>query len=128
LYPAVEAVARRMKLEIEAEAHPEQGHFYRSDHFSLAYAGIPAFTVSMGSHYEGKPDDFYEKVFQNYNDQHYHRPSDEYRDDWNFSGMEEMAQFGYLIGIEAANAGGLPTWKPGDEFLAAREKSGVKAH
>ena len=40
--------------------------------------------------------------------------------------MEEMAQFGYLVGIEAGNGSGLPTWKPGDEFLGAREKSGVK--
>ena len=35
----------------------------------------------------------------------------------------QMGQFGFLLGIEAANAATLPTWKAGDEFLAAREKS-----
>ena len=122
-YPTVEAVAKRMKLVIKEEGHPEQGHYYRSDHFEMAKVGIPAFTISMGTEYLGKPPDFYEKVFTEYNEKHYHQPSDEYRPDWNFAGMEQMAQFGFLLGMEAANAAGLPTWKAGDEFLAAREKS-----
>ncbi len=122
-YPSVEAVAKRLRITIESEGHPEQGHYYRSDHFSLAHVGIPAFSIDMGTHYEGKPPDFYEKTFQDYNDKHYHRPSDEYRDDWDFSGMQEMAQFGYLVGIDAANVNALPTWKAGDEFLPARQKT-----
>ena len=122
-YPVVESVARRMKLAIGPEGHPEQGHYYRSDHFSMAKVGIPAFTISMGNQYLGKPADFYEKVFTEYNEKHYHQPSDEYRPDWDFAGMEQMGEFGFLLGLEAANAPGLPTWKPGDEFLPAREKS-----
>jgi hypothetical protein len=37
--------------------------------------------------------------------------------------MEEVARFGFLIGTTVANQDKLPTWKPGDEFLPAREKS-----
>jgi hypothetical protein len=37
-----------------------------------------------------------------------------------------MGKFGFLMGIEAANLTSLPTWKAGDEFLAARQKSGVR--
>jgi len=40
--------------------------------------------------------------------------------------MEQYARFGLLIGIDVANLPKLPTWRPGDEFLAAREQSGVK--
>ncbi len=40
--------------------------------------------------------------------------------------MEEYARFGMLIGVNVANTPKLPTWRPGDEFLPAREKSGVK--
>jgi Zn-dependent M28 family amino/carboxypeptidase len=125
-YPVIEAVAKRMNLTVKPEAHPEQGHYYRSDHFSMARAGIPAFTISMGTEYLGKPADFSEKIFNDYNEKNYHSPSDEYRDDWDFAGMEQMAQFGFLLGLDAANASTLPTWKPGDEFLSARQKSGVK--
>ena len=39
--------------------------------------------------------------------------------------MEQYAQFGLLIGVNAANAPKLPTWRAGDEFLPARQKSGV---
>lgn len=122
-WPLVQAAARRMNLAIKAETHPEQGFFYRSDHFSFAHAGVPAFSVELGTDYEGKPRGYGDKVFEEYNAKHYHRPSDEYHDDWNFGGMQEVAQFGLGLAITVANQDGLPTWHKGDEFLPAREKS-----
>jgi Zn-dependent M28 family amino/carboxypeptidase len=115
-----------MTLTIEPDPHPEQGHYYRSDHFSMAQAGIPAFSISGGTHYFGKPADFAEKQFEEYNSKHYHQPSDEYQEDWDFSGMEQMARFGFEIGLEVANLDKLPSWREGDEFLAARQASGVR--
>ena len=74
----------------------------------------------------GKPADFGEKQFEEYNSKHYHQPSDEYHEDWDFSGMEQMARFGFEIGLEVANLDMLPSWREGDEFLAARQASGVR--
>ncbi|MBX5495084.1 MAG: M20/M25/M40 family metallo-hydrolase [Bryobacteraceae bacterium] len=122
VWPVVQNVAKRLRLEIKPDPRPEQGTYYRSDHFSFAKAGIPAFSVSMGTQFEGKPVDFGNTVFQEYNSKNYHQPSDEYREDWDFSGLEEIAKFGFLIGADAA---ALPTWRPNDEFLPARKKSGV---
>src|SRR5205085_12158508 len=45
-WPAVQAVAKRHGLEIEADERAHLGIFYRSDHFSLARAGVPAFSVA----------------------------------------------------------------------------------
>jgi Zn-dependent M28 family amino/carboxypeptidase len=126
LWPLVQQVAKQMTLTIEPDPHPEQGHYYRSDHFSMAQAGIPAFSISGGTHYFGKPADFAEKQVEEYNSKHYHQPSDEYQEDWDFSGMEQMARFGFEIGLEAANMDRLPSWREGDEFLAARQASGVR--
>lgn len=123
LMPIVEEAARRMTLEIKPDPHPEQGSYYRSDHFSFARFGVPAFSVEMGSTYYGKPAGYGEKIFDEYNDKHYHQPSDEYRDDWDFAAMEQAAKFGFLIGTNIANQEKLPTWHAGDEFLPAREKS-----
>jgi Zn-dependent M28 family amino/carboxypeptidase len=123
VWPTVQEVARQMKLAIKPDAQPEQGHYYRSDHFALAHGGVPAFSISLGTDYPGKPAGYGQKVFEEYNDKHYHQPSDEYHDDWNFDGMVEAAQFGFMIGTTVANQEKLPTWAPGDEFLAAREKS-----
>ncbi|MCS6954318.1 MAG: M28 family peptidase [Bryobacterales bacterium] len=116
LWPIVEQAARRMGLEIKPESRPEQGFYYRSDHFSFARAGIPAFSIKMGDEFFGKPEGYGRQLFEEYNAKHYHRPSDEYREDWDFSGIEQMARFGFLIGLDAANLPELPDWLPGSEF------------
>ena len=125
-WPVVEAVARQMELTINPEPRPEQGAYYRSDHFSFAHAGIPAFSVEEGDDFIGKPKGFGAKTFEEYNEKHYHQPSDEFQESWDFSGLAEMARFGFLIGTEVANQSSLPTWRAGDEFLDARKNSGVK--
>ena len=84
LWPLVQRDAKRMELEIKPDPQPEQGHYYRSDHFSLARVGIPAFSISAGTDYVGKPADFGKTVFEEYNAKHYHQPSDEYHEDWDF--------------------------------------------
>lgn len=120
LWPVVQEAARRYGFEIKPEAHPEQGLFYRSDHFSFARAGIPSFSIEMGSEFSGKPADFGNKLFDEFNKKHYHQPSDEFREDWDFSGLELIGRFGALIGLNAANADTLPAWKAGDEFSKLR--------
>jgi Zn-dependent M28 family amino/carboxypeptidase len=127
LWPIVQSDAKRMNLTIEPDPEPGQGHYYRSDHFSLARVGIPSFSISAGTQYIGKPADFGKTVFEQYNSTHYHQPSDEYRQDWDFASMEQMADFGLTLGLDFANTPKMPTWLPGDEFLKAREDSGVHA-
>jgi Zn-dependent M28 family amino/carboxypeptidase len=124
VWPVVQEAARRMHITIAPEAHPEQGEYYRSDHFSLAHAGVPAFSIEQGTDYPGKPAEYGKNLFEEYNDKHYHQPSDEYKDDWNFGGMEEVAEFAMRIATTVANQEMLPTWRAGDEFLPARERSG----
>jgi Zn-dependent M28 family amino/carboxypeptidase len=123
LWPLVQEVARRYSLTIKPDPRPEQGSYYRSDHFSLAKVGIPAFSIRQGDEFGGKPAGFGEQNFQDYNQNRYHQPSDEYDDDWDFSGLEELAKFGFTLGTSAANLSQMPTWNRGDEFLPAREKS-----
>lgn len=56
----------------------------------------------------------------------YHTPQDEFHEDWDFSGYPTVIRFSIDLARDAANAERLPTWNPGDEFRAARVKSGVK--
>jgi hypothetical protein len=81
--------------------------------------------VDPGEDLAGKPAGTGHKLMEEFNDKNYHQPSDEYHEDWDFSGMEQYAQFGLLIGVNVANSPKLPTWRAGDEFLPARQKSGV---
>jgi Zn-dependent M28 family amino/carboxypeptidase len=121
-YPEVEAVAKSLGLAIRPDAHPEAGHYYRSDHFSLARVGVPSFSIGEGQKYKGHDAAWGEAQSKDYVDHHYHQPSDEYRTDWDFSGLAKMTQFGVLLGQKAASAPTLQGWQTGDEFEAARKK------
>jgi Zn-dependent M28 family amino/carboxypeptidase len=127
LWPLVQRDAKRLGLKIAPDAEPGQGHYYRSDHFSLARVGIPSFSISQGADYIGKPAGYGEGILKEFNEKHYHQPSDEYHEDWDFSGMEQIAEFGFTLGLDIANQPALPTWNNGDEFLKAREASGVRS-
>lgn len=126
LWSTVKLAAERSKLEIEADPRAHQGVFYRSDHFSMAQAGVPAFSIGTGTRIAGKPNDFVIQAQKEFNDKFYHSPQDEFRNDWDFSGFVVLSQFALRIAIDVANFEGLPTWVPGDEFRAARDLQGIK--
>ncbi len=123
LEPLVEKLAAEFDLVLRPEEHPEQGYYYRSDHFSLAKAGVPAFSLNPGIDYVGRPEGWGEEAEQRYVAEDYHQPSDEFDPAWDFSGLGQIAAFGFELGRRVAAEPDLPTWKPGDEFLPAREKS-----
>jgi len=123
-YKTVEATAKDFRLAIRPDAHPEAGHFYRSDHFSLARVGIPAFSVNEGVKYKGHDEAWGLKQDEEYNQKHYHQPSDEYLPSMDFTGDAAMARFGFVLGWQAAAMPQLVGWEKGDEFEAPRLKSG----
>ncbi len=116
VWPLAQAIARRLNLTISPDSEPEQGHYFRSDHFSFAHAGIPAFSIEHATQFAGKPADYYQKTWQEFNEKHYHQPSDEFRADWDFTALAQAAEFGLLLGTDIANQDQLPDWKPGDPF------------
>src|SRR5439155_17864037 len=122
-YPAVESIAKSSGLAIRPDSRPEAGHYYRSDHFSLARVGIPSFSVSEGQKFKGHVAAWGEAQAQDYVKNHYHQPSDEYQKNWNFKGLAKMAQFGLELGLAAASQPALVEWQPGDEFESARRAS-----
>ncbi len=126
VWPAVKAAAAKNFLEIEADQRAHLGIFYRSDHFSMAQAGVPAFSVAAGMKMKGKPKDFASKAFKEFNDKVYHSPQDELKPEWDFSGFVVLARFALDVARDVANADRLPTWNLGDEFRPAREQHGVK--
>ena len=122
-YSTVQALAQEFRLSIRPDARPEAGHYYRSDHFSLARVGVPAFSINEGTKYKGHDATWGLQQAQQYTDQHYHQPSDEYHPEMDFTGDAAMARFGFALGWQAANQPKLVQWQKGDEFEAARLKS-----
>ena len=116
LQAIVEAIARDRHLRISPDPRPEQGSFYRSDHFPFAKVGVPSLSFKEGNDYIGHGPEWGEKKFREYNEAHYHQPSDEYSDEWNFQGMIQEADFAMEIGRRVANLPTMPTFNPNDEF------------
>ncbi len=122
-YPTVEKTAKTFKLAIEPDATPTAGHYYRSDHFSMARVGVPAFSIGAGVKYAGHPREWGVEQARDYVSNRYHRPGDEYRPEMDFSSNETLARFGFALGWQALSAKDGVAWLPGDEFEAARLKS-----
>jgi hypothetical protein len=112
-----------MGVKIVPDLEPEQGHYYRSDHFSLGKVGIPAFSLDAGQAVIGKPAGWGKERSTDYREHHYHQPSDEVQPGWDWSTGVEMGQLGYWLGWDAANAATMPNWNPGDEFRGIRDQS-----
>ena len=119
-YPTVQALAKEFRLAIRPDSRPEAGHYYRSDHFSLARVGIPSFTINEGVKYKGHDEAWGLQQADEYTAKHYHQPSDEYHPDMDFTGDAAMARFGFAAGWQAASQPKAIGWEKGDEFEAAR--------
>ncbi len=121
-YTTVEKIAGEFGLVIRPDAHPEAGHYYRSDHFSLSRVGIPSFSIGQGRKFKDHDLAWGEAQAKDYVDNHYHKPADAFREDWNFAGLAKMASFGYALGQAAAAQAWDIRWLPGDEFEKAWQK------
>jgi Zn-dependent M28 family amino/carboxypeptidase len=122
-YPTAQRVTKALGIKIVPDAEPEQGHYYRSDHFSLSKVGIPAFSVDPGHEVIGKSAEWGKQQTDDYRENRYHQPSDEFDPNWDWSEAVQMSQLGFWLGWEAANAATMPNWNAGDEFRAARDAS-----
>jgi Zn-dependent M28 family amino/carboxypeptidase len=122
-YPVVEQTAKVFGFEIQPDSQPGAGHYYRSDHFSLARTGVPAFSVGAGVKYAGHPPEWGKAQEEDYTAKRYHNPSDEYSPTMDFSSNSALAKFGFALGWQALLAKDTVHWLPGDEFEAARVQS-----
>jgi Zn-dependent M28 family amino/carboxypeptidase len=113
--------ARQQGRTVKPDPEPEQGHFYRSDHFSFAKEGVPAFDPSPGVDFAGRPEGWGLEMRRKYTAENYHKPSDKIQSDWEMSGAAQDAQLYFLVGYRVANSDAMPEWKPGAEFKAKRD-------
>jgi Zn-dependent M28 family amino/carboxypeptidase len=123
LGPMLASFVKPQGIKLSPDAHPEAGHFYRSDHFSFAKVGIPAVSIGAGEDYVGKPKDYGAKIDADYNAHRYHQPSDAYSPDFDLSGAVQISTIVLKFARTLANSPVMPAWNADAEFKAAREKS-----
>lgn len=113
----------KVNRTISPEAHPEAGYYYRSDHFNFAKVGIPSLFTAAGTDVIGKEPGYGKRIDDEYNNMHYHRPSDEYDTTRiQLDGQIEDLRLLFRLGRRLAYGRQWPQWKTGSEFKAIRDK------
>jgi len=107
--------------EITPDPQPEQGFFYRSDHFSFARIGIPAIYPNPGQDFIDKPESWNDTV-DSLRTANYHQLGDEINEYWDMSGMEKDTRLIFRTSFDVLNRDDMMEWHSGDEFEAVREE------
>lgn len=123
LEPMLERFAKAQGRVVVPEPSPEKGSFYRSDHFSLAKRGVPMIYFESGEDLVNGGKAAGAAASEDYTENRYHKPQDEYREDWNWEGALEDLTLNYQIGRDLADGTVWPNWYPAAEFRAARDAS-----
>ena len=106
---------------LTAEATPESGFYFRSDHFNFAKAGVPALYASGGADLVEGGLEAGKVAAEDYGKNRYHKPGDEFDPDWNLEGVVQDLDALYGVGRELASSAQWPNWYTGNAFRAARD-------
>lgn len=118
----LQEVAANAGRYVTADAEPEKGYYFRSDHFNFAKIGILALYTHTGNDFEGKGRDYGQQLKNIYVQKYYHQPSDEYDTTrLNFEGGVEDLKLLFQVGKRLAFTDAWPQWKETSEFKAARK-------
>ncbi len=120
LWEIIQSVLKERGMTYAADEHPEQGFFFRSDHFPFAKGGVPALNVESGTNYVGQDKDAAKKRFAEYNEKHYHQPSDNFSELWRFDGVVQNLEVSLAIGLRVSDLKKMPKYNKGDEFFKAQ--------
>jgi Zn-dependent M28 family amino/carboxypeptidase len=120
LWDVIQSVLKEREMNFSKDEHPEQGFFFRSDHFPFAKVGIPSLNVESGTDYVGQDKTIAQKKFEEFNSKHYHQPSDNFDESWRFDGVVQNLEVSLAIGLKVSNEPKMPAFKATDEFAKAQ--------
>lgn len=123
----VEKAAAKQDRYIADEPFPENGMYYRSDHFSFAKEGVPSLFIKGWQDSRERGKDWAKEQINLYWANTYHKPTDAYNPATSdLSGIVEDAQLFFKIGYQLSTESTYPKWNEKSEFKAIREKSMLK--
>jgi Zn-dependent M28 family amino/carboxypeptidase len=105
----VETATANAGIKLTDDPWPDLNLFTRSDHYAFVKQGVPAVFLVTGI--ESKdPDVDGSEVLNTFLGTHYHRPSDDMHQDFNWSAARAFTQVNFEIGKTLADAPNRPTW------------------
>ena len=119
----LQALAEPLGRYVTDDSMPEQGFYYRSDHFPFARMGVPAIMPWHGWDWVDGGKEAGEAAWRAKFAADYHKPSDEWSPDLDFTSAVENLTLLYHLGLDLANGSDWPGWKPTSEFAQVRARS-----
>ena len=119
-------VAEAAGRYVTEENLPENGLFYRADHFSMARVGVPVLLmmgIAGGADLVVGGREAGNQWIADYVGNCYHKPCDAWSADWDLTGAVQDIELFHQLISELGNAKRWPAWKQGSEFKALREQS-----
>ena len=108
--------ANKQQRSVKLDPRPQNGLFFRSDHFSMAKQGVPSLLfMSLG---DTDPDYIAHK---------YHKAADDFSADWSLGGVEQDIELMVDITETLANSRDWPKWKMSSDFKTSREADLTKS-
>ncbi|MDN4501019.1 M28 family metallopeptidase [Alteromonadaceae bacterium BrNp21-10] len=112
----LQKAAKRQHRYLVDEDRPQAGSYYRSDHFNFAKQGVPALNAKGGSIAIDEETAQYRKRTKVIVTGCYHQVCDQFREKWDFSGIQEDTQMLFEVGYDIANDDKWPQWSATSEF------------
>jgi len=109
----VKGVAVASDIEIYPDPVPDEGFFYRSDHYAFIKKGIPAIFLLGGP--DMNPNVLFARA-REWQETRYHTPADVIEADWNWEGARMLGSFALVAGLRIANQETMPKWSPGSSY------------
>jgi Zn-dependent M28 family amino/carboxypeptidase len=116
--------AEKQGRYLAADPNPENGMYFRSDHFPFVKKGVPAIFAKGYIEAEKYGKEKTRQFISDYWKNTYHKPTDEYHPETDdLSGLVQDAELFYRLGFKLANSTEWPKWNEGSEFKSVREFS-----
>jgi len=119
----LEILAAAKGRYVSDDGMPEEGFYYRSDHFPFARMGVPAIMPWHGWDWVDGGRAAGEAAWRAKFAADYHKASDEWSADWDLTSAVENLSLLYHLGLDLANSSDWPSWKPTSEFAVVRARS-----
>lgn len=125
------AAAARQNRTVTPESLPENGLFFRADHFSMARAGVPVLLlmgIAGGADLVDGGRKAGDQWITDYIGTCYHQTCDAFSPAWDLRGAVQDIELFQMITQDLANSRRWPQWLQGSEFKAIRDKSASIRH
>jgi Zn-dependent M28 family amino/carboxypeptidase len=122
----MERMAARQGRTVTPENLPENGLFFRADHFSLARRGVPVLLImgiAGGADLVEGGRAAGDQWIADYTGTCYHQTCDSWSADWDLRGAVQDIELFHAIVRDLGDSARWPQWRTGSEFKAIREQS-----